>query len=132
MYKDDILDTADDVTSNTNRQADYLDRRSNDIPALRAFIRTCEKAEVSRKPAMAKLLVSPMYSKIKKEYLAEIFSHIWNKQDDDPGDEEERNEFLSADGDEAQEGTLPTCSEDSSRSSDQGSDGSSSETSEGR
>jgi len=82
-YKDHILEQADNGTDKTEHQAEYIDKASNDIAALRRYIREQEKNDVSFKPAMAKLLVSPMYSKIKKEYLEEIFCYVWNKQDAD-------------------------------------------------
>jgi hypothetical protein len=107
-YKDKIFEVADDETDNTNRYADALIRMSSDIGALRRYITEQERNDVTQKPSIAKLLVSPMYSKIKKEFLAQIFSHVWNKQDADDDETEEAasgvlgEEFQSAEIQEAE------------------------------
>jgi len=107
-YKDHILEAADNLTDKTDHQAEYLDKASNDVGALRAYIRTQEKNDVSFKPSMAKLLVSPMYSKIKKEYLEEIFCYVWNKEDADD-DESQQQDAGGALGEvhEQQEAEIP-------------------------
>jgi len=130
-YKDLILDEADNDTANTGRMADNLEKASNDIVRLRAYIRTQEKDDVSHKPSIAKLLVSPMYSKIKKEYLEEIFCHIWHSNDADD-DESEQQDAGGEVGEEHQSAEIQEAeAEDSGTSPDDTTEGSSETTDSG-
>jgi len=131
-YKDHILEAADNLTDKTEHQAEYLDKASNDVVALRVFIRAQEKNDVSFKPAMAKLLVSPMYSKIKKEYLEEIFCYVWNKQDADD-DESQQQDAGGALGEvhEQQEAEIPQAERSGDESVSDSDSESGSETSSG-
>jgi len=106
-YKDSIFETADNETDNTNHQADVIEKMSNDIAALRLYIKKQEKDDVSYKPSIAKILVSPMYSKIKKEFLEEIFCHIWHSNDADDNESEQQDAGGEMGGEHIQAAFIP-------------------------
>lgn len=105
-YVQDVLGP-DNGTMNTNREQERVKQIVNDNARLVMFFRRTEKRMVQEKPQLAKLFVSPVYAKIKREFLPEIFSHVCSKyhaEQDDEGstqeDSESETEECATDGDE--------------------------------
>lgn len=81
---------------------------------IRAYIKHMESDAVVENPYNAKIFVSPTYTRIKKLYLDEIFSHAMDKinardqdsasQDESDAEEQESNEDGSCDGSEDTDG----------------------------
>jgi len=91
-YCNHVTDEMDKLTTNTIRQEEFWRKNIEDVHAVRRYILQAEKDDVFLKPAIAKLLVSPMYSKIKKEYLPQILSHVIHKSPDADDHAFQRNE----------------------------------------
>jgi hypothetical protein len=99
---------------------------------LHKFIREQQQEDVIRNPQIAKLLVGPLYSKIKKEYLKEILTHMLNKDDADDNESEqqdaggevgEEHEHQEATIQEADSGSDVSVSDSSTESGSQTSSG---------
>lgn len=75
-YCNHLTDEMDKETANTIRQEEFWRKGIEDVGKLRRYIMDQERSDVTFKPALARMLVSPMYNKIKKEYLAQILSHV--------------------------------------------------------
>jgi len=86
-YINFVLEVDDAATANTARDNERIVEKMHDNKALLLHIRKDEKEMVYHSPSVAKIFVSPMYNKVKKEYLQEIFSHELHKTEDADDDE---------------------------------------------
>lgn len=119
----------ENITDGTDHKNSLFDRwvwqMTNDgvRDGLLSFIKHAEKDDVIAKPQVAKLLVSPMYGKIKKEFLKEILTHMVNKDADD--NESEQQDAGGEVGEEYQSAEIQEAeADDSGSESDDDTEGS--------